>query len=247
MEPEPEPHALDRLDRLAPAATRPERLRVRLRVGVGGAIVLALVALVVTVLVSAFGQQTSRSVPPAGAADTASASASAGASTTPPATDAPSPGSTSGTVTVFVHVLGAVASPGVVELPDGSRVLDAIAAAGGLTATADPAGANLARRVTDGEQIYLPQQGELPPGPPAAAATGPAGSAEAGAPAVAIVNLNSATPADLETLPRIGPAMAQRIVDYRTTNGPFRSVDDLRNVTGIGDKTFEALRDLVRV
>ena len=245
MDPEPEPHALDRLDRLAPAATRPERLRVRLRVGVGGAIVLALVALVVTVLVSAFGQQTSRSVPPAGAADTASASA--WASATPPAPDAQSPGSTGGTVTVFVHVLGAVASPGVVELPDGSRVLDAIAAAGGLTATADPAGANLARRVTDGEQIYLPQQGELPPGPPAAAATGPAGSAEAGAPAVAIVNLNSATPADLETLPRIGPAMAQRIVDYRTTNGPFRSVDDLRNVTGIGDKTFEALRDLVRV
>ena len=241
MAPEPAPHALDRL---APAATRPERLRARLRVGVGGAIVLALVALVVTVLIAAFGQQTSQSVPPAGAAAASSASA------TPRATDAPTigtPGATGSAVTVFVHVLGAVASPGVVELPDGSRVLDAIAAAGGLTPTADPAGANLARRVTDGEQIYLPQQGELPPGPPPAAATGPAGSAAAGAPAAAIVDLNSATPAELQTLPRIGPAMAQRIVDYRTTNGPFTNVDELRNVTGIGDKTFEALRDLVRV
>ncbi|MFO7690648.1 MAG: helix-hairpin-helix domain-containing protein [Cryobacterium sp.] len=235
------------LDRLAPAATAPERLRVRVRLGVGGAIVLVLAALIITVLISAFGQQTSSSIGPAGAA--ASESPTPFGSADSPAGAAGEPNSAD-TATLFVHVLGAVASPGVVELSDGSRVLDAIAAAGGLTATADPSGANLARRVTDGEQIYLPQQGELPAGAPPGTVSGQAGAGSAtgaGSTAGTIVDLNAATLAELETLPRIGPAMAQRIVDYRTSNGPFSTIDDLRNVTGIGDKTFDALRELVRV
>jgi competence protein ComEA len=121
--------------------------------------------------------------------------------------------------------------------------MDAIAAAGGLSAEADPGGVNLARIVSDGEQFYVPRQGEVPPQLPTAAGSGAGGAA---APA-AKVNLNTATVADLESLPRIGPTMAQRIIDYRTANGRYTSVDGLRDVTGIGDKTFEGLKDLITV
>ena len=221
------------LERLAPAA----RGRPRLRVGVGAAVVLLLLALVVAVIVSAVGQQAGQrtvgsetlSIPTGGSLEPFDA----GESTAPSdsATDA----------IIFVHVLGAVARPGLFELRDGARVMDAIAAAGGLSAEADPAGVNLARVVSDGEQFYVPRQGEVPPGVPAAAVSG-----GAGAPA-AKVNLNSATLADLDSLPRIGPTMAQRIIDFRTANGRFASVDGLRDVAGIGEKTFEALKDLVTV
>ena len=229
---QPDRFPLD-LERLAPAA----RGRPRLRVGVGAAVVLLLLALMVAVIVSAVGQQAGRrtvgsetvSIP----AGNSLAPFDAGASAAPD--DAGS-----GAI-IFVHVLGAVARPGLFELRDGARVMDAIAAAGGLSPEADPAGVNLARIVTDGEQFYVPRQGEAPPGIPAAA-----GSGGAAAPA-ATVNLNTATLADLDSLPRIGPTMAQRIIDFRTANGRFASVDGLRDVTGIGDKTFEALKDLITV
>ena len=227
---QPDRYPLD-LERLAPAAGG----RPRLRVGVGAAVVLLLLALVVAVIVSAIGQQAGQRTVGSG-----SVSIPSDSPTFEPVDASAAPGGVG--VIIFVHVLGAVERPGLFELRDGARVMDAIAAAGGLAAEADPAGVNLARILSDGEQIYVPRLGEVPPGLPAAAAD-PGG---ANAPA-AKVNLNTATVADLDSLPRIGPTMAQRIIDFRTTNGRFASVDGLRDVTGIGDKTFEALKDLITV
>ncbi|MGV8876153.1 MAG: helix-hairpin-helix domain-containing protein [Rhodoglobus sp.] len=137
------------------------------------------------------------------------------------------------TPTVVVHVTGAVEKPGLYELGSGARVVDAIAAAGGFTATADRETLNLARLLTDGEQFSVPEIGEV-----AQAGAGVSDSR---------VNLNTADAAALDTLPRIGPAMAARIVAWRDANGPFVTIDDLRNVSGFGDKTFEGLRELITV
>lgn len=133
---------------------------------------------------------------------------------------------------IFVHVLGKVARPGLYELREGDRVIDAIAAAGGTTADADPGGVNLARLLSDGEQLAVPAVGEVTASAPGVAADGR-------------IDLNTADVAALDTLPRIGPAMAQRIIDWREANGPIRSVDELLAVSGIGAKTVEALRPLV--
>lgn len=219
----------DALARLAPAARAPERAR--LRIGVGAAVVLLIAALVTAVIVSALGQQAGHQV-----VEPVGSGAGAG-NPTDPAASSGAPGGI-----IFVHVLGAVRRPGLFELRDGARVMDVVAAAGGLIDTADPAGVNLARIVGDGEQLYIPQLGEAQPGAPPGAAPGTAGGATGGK-----VNLNTATAAELDILPRIGPAMAQRILDYRDANGRFSSVDDLRNVTGIGDKTFESLKELITI
>lgn len=238
---QPDRYALD-LERLAPAAHG----RPRLRVGVGAAVVLLLLALIVAVIVSAIGQQAGQRTVEPGSVSLPSGAASfdpfeVGAGSAARATSGGT-GGVDGDVPIFVHVLGAVARPGLFELKNGARVMDAIAAAGGLTAEADPAGVNLARTLSDGEQFYVPRPGELPPGLPAAPT-----AAGAGTPPMTKINLNTATVADLDSLPRIGPSMAQRIIDYRATNGRFTSVDGLRDVAGIGDKTFEALKDLITV
>ncbi|MFD1722193.1 ComEA family DNA-binding protein [Amnibacterium endophyticum] len=139
---------------------------------------------------------------------------------------------------LLVHVSGAVRRPGLVSLPPGSRTIDAVAAAGGPAAGADQGAVNLAAPVVDGQQVVVPVRGAAP-----RTASGPGGAAAgAGAGTVA---LNSATAEQLETLPRIGPALAQRIVAYRTAHGPFRSVDELGEVGGIGPKTLAGLRDAV--
>lgn len=138
---------------------------------------------------------------------------------------------------VYVHVFGAVVRPGLYRLDDGARVVDVIASAGGLAPDADESAVNLARRVSDGEQLRVPVVGE-------ARATGEA------APGVASdgrVNLNTADVSALDTLPRVGPAIAERIIQWREDNGPFTSVDDLLSVPGIGDKMLASLRDLVTV
>jgi len=147
---------------------------------------------------------------------------------------------------VVVHVVGAVHHPGLVRLPAGSRVVDAVRAAGGTTASARPASVNLARPLVDGEQLVVQRRGSTP----LAAAPGPAGAAgSAGAtPAPsAPVDLNSATLAALDALPGIGPVLAQRILDWRTAHGRFSSVDELGEVSGIGEATLADLRPVVTV
>lgn len=152
---------------------------------------------------------------------------------------------------VLVHVVGQVVTPGVVEVAAGSRVIDAIGAAGGLAAGADTAAVNLAREVVDGEQIYVPLPGEVAPGasagtPGAGTAAVPGGGAGAGTPP-GLVDVNVATVEELDTLPGIGPALAERIVQWRTDNGGFSSVDQLADVSGIGPSVLGKIRDLVTV
>lgn len=134
---------------------------------------------------------------------------------------------------IYVHILGQVMRPGLYELHDGDRAVDAVAAAGGFTQTADPGGLNLARLVSDGEQIVVPAVGEVPA----------AGSASV----PGKVNLNTADAAALDTLPGVGPATAAKIIAWRQQNGRFSSVEDLLDVGGIGQSKFESLRDLVTV
>lgn len=137
---------------------------------------------------------------------------------------------------VVVHVVGAVRRPGVYKLPAGSRVGDAVAAAGGALGNAAPEAVNLARVLNDGEQVRIPSADE-------ASAAVAASGAQSGAPRK--VNINTATAAELDALPGIGPATAQKIVDDRARNGPFSSPEDLMRVPGIGPKKFDALKDLV--
>jgi len=144
-----------------------------------------------------------------------------------------------------VYVSGAVAHPDVYELPSDSIVKDAIEAAGGPTSEADLNYVNLARRVHDEEQIYVPQKGEESPpvSPPSGSPSLPSPSSQGDSK----VNINTATAQELSTLPGIGPTKAQSIIDYRTTNGPFQSIEDIKNVRGIGDATFEKLKDKITV
>ena len=154
---------------------------------------------------------------------------------------------------IRVHVSGAVRSPGVYEMSDGDRVMDAIAAAGGVQQGADLALMNLARRVQDEAQYHVPVLSESP-----TESTGDSSFTQAASPenrpltqggqaSPSLIDLNTATAQELETLPGIGPVMAGRIVTHRDTNGPFASVDDIQNVPGIGPKTLESIRPLVTV
>jgi competence protein ComEA len=143
---------------------------------------------------------------------------------------------------VRVHVAGAVAQPGVYALAAGSIVQDALQLAGGALADADLDQINLARLVHDGDQVWVP--GLTAPGPLPPAAMPPATSRPAAGPD-GLIDLNRATANELAALPRIGPALAQRIVAYRAEHGPFASVDDLLSVSGIGPAILEDIRDLV--
>ncbi|MGY1697555.1 ComEA family DNA-binding protein [Geodermatophilus sp. SYSU D00814] len=153
----------------------------------------------------------------------------------------PSVGETAGAQpTVVVSVVGLVARPGLVTLPEGARVADAVAAAGGLLPEADPASVNLAAVVADGQQIAVGVPGAAPQADPAAA------PGQAGAPAGPL-DLNAATVADLDALPGIGPVLAERIVAHREDHGRFTSVEQLDDVPGIGPAIYAELADLVRV
>jgi competence protein ComEA len=151
------------------------------------------------------------------------------------------PTATAQPAVIVVHVAGAVAEPGVYELPAGSRVGAAIETAGGPSRRADPGALNLAAPLADGERVYIPKVGETVPRVPVEDA--PAGSAAPAGP----VDLNRATAEELDTLPGIGPTTAAAIVDHREENGPFASVDDLEAVRGIGPAKLDAIRDLVAV
>ena len=156
---------------------------------------------------------------------------------------------------VVIDVVGQVARPGVVTVPDGSRVVDVLAAAGGALAGADVQRLNLARLVADGEQVFVPRPGETPPvlvgalgGAGSGSGAGSAGTGAGGASiAGALIDLNTATLAVLDTLPGVGPVLAQRILDWRAQHGRFASVDELGEVSGIGDKLLEQIRPKVRV
>lgn len=154
---------------------------------------------------------------------------------------APAPGATpSPSVVILVDVAGWVRRPGVYEFADGARVIDAIEAAGGARPGALLESLNLAAPLVDGTQILVPKEGASPAVPSAGAGEGP--SLAGG-----LVNVNTATAPELETLPGIGEVIAQAIVDHRTENGPFTSVDQLLDVSGIGDATLEDIRELVTV
>lgn len=164
------------------------------------------------------------------------------ASSTPDAHGAPS----SDAQELVIHVVGQVAEPGVVRLPAGARVGEALEEAGGPLATADLARVNLARPLVDGEQIVVPRPGEpLAPGAQGAPAAG--GATTPGGSGAALVSLNTADLKGLDTLPGIGPVLAQRILDWRDQHGSFSTVDELGEVSGIGDKLLEQLRPLVTV
>ncbi|MGI2326526.1 helix-hairpin-helix domain-containing protein [Planococcus sp. YIM B11945] len=144
---------------------------------------------------------------------------------------------------VMVDVKGQVANPGVYELPIDARMQDAIDAAGGFSEKADNRAINLAQKLQDEMAIYVPAQGEeiVMPAAPGVSSDSPGASSDA------TVNLNSATDTELMTLPGIGPSKAAAIIAYRTDNGNFQTVEDLKEVTGIGEKTFEKLKELISV
>jgi competence protein ComEA len=132
---------------------------------------------------------------------------------------------------IYVNVAGSVKSPGIYQLDSGTRVFDAVLAAGGFTSKANQASVNMARALNDGEQLLVGST-----------------SSEAvfgGAMTSTLISLNQATSSQLEELPGVGPALAGRMVDWRTANGGFKSKEDLLNITGIGDKLFAAVKDLV--
>ena len=192
------------------------RASARHRLGLGAAVVLVLVALAITVGIGIFRGQ---SAP------------------TQAVTIAKTPAATTGAATeLYAHVSGAVRDPGLYVLPDGSRVVDAVAAAGGFAKGAGRDGVNLARPLSDGEQLVVPKKGEQATAAPGSGAVG-GGK----------LNLNTADQAALEELPGIGPALAQRIIAWRDENGRFTSIDDLLAVSGIGDKLLAGLRDAVTV
>ena len=176
--------------------------------------------------------------------------------TLPPPTTTPAGGSmpdstsegTTALSSIVVHVAGAVAAPGVHALVPSARVADAVTAAGGAAPDADLDGVNLAAPLVDGQRVYVPRVGEVDPAsvPSGAPAAGEGGGSGTTAPA-GPVDLNTATAADLEALPGVGPATAAAIIDDRTRNGPFASVDDLDRVSGIGPAKLDALRELVTV
>ncbi|MEU9991993.1 ComEA family DNA-binding protein [Streptomyces sp. NPDC048045] len=150
---------------------------------------------------------------------------------------------------IVVDVGGKVRKPGIRRLPAGSRVADALRAAGGVRPGASTDGLNRARFLVDGEQVVVggpPGAAAVAPGAGAAGAAAGPGSAAAGAGPAAPVSLNTATADQLDTLPGVGPVLAQHIIDYRTRHGGFRSVDELRQVNGIGDRRYSDLRTLVR-
>jgi len=191
-----------------------------------GALLLALVLVVGARFVVRAGSSAGPAAPPI----IGSAEAGAGAGAAPVAA-----------AKLVVYVVGAVRRPGVYRLTEGTRVEDAVLRAGGATPKADLIGVNLAAPLADGQQVLVPAR--LPAA--VAAAEGLGGSAGSAATPAGPVQLSVATVEQLETLPGIGPVTAQKIVDYRTAHGAFRSVDALDDVPGIGPTRVEQLKGLV--
>ena len=132
---------------------------------------------------------------------------------------------------IYVHVAGSVKAPGIYQLDSGTRVYDAVLAAGGFTSKANQSSVNMARALTDGEQLVI--------------TSGDSSSVFEGAMTSSLISLNQASSSQLEDLPGVGPALAGRIIDWREANGGFKVREDLLNVAGIGDKLFASVKDLV--
>jgi len=132
---------------------------------------------------------------------------------------------------IYVHVAGSVKSPGIYQLDSGTRVYDAVLAAGGFTSKANQASVNMARALNDGEQLLI------------SSGSGP--QAFDNSMTSSLISLNQASASQLEDLPGVGPALAGRMIDWRTANGGFKAKEDLLNVAGIGDKLFASVKDLV--
>ena len=156
----------------------------------------------------------------------------------------PTPRPTATLAAIVVDVRGAVAQPGVYTLPAGSRVQDALARAGDVLPKAETRSLNLARRLNDGEQLYVPTIGEATVPPPATPSKNSSSNAATKTP-IGKINVNTATLTELDLLPGIGPSIGQRIIDYREQNGAFKQIEDLKKVRGIGDSIFGQIKDLV--
>jgi competence protein ComEA len=218
-------------------------------VGVVALVVLALLAGVVFYEVgsgssdAAASPAAPRSAPRRTSSTTSDPVATTGSSTPSPTVGgSPDAGKRAGT-TVVVHVAGAVATPGVVTLAAGSRVIDAVEAAGGGVPNADLDRLNLAAKLVDGQRVLVQHVGD----PPAVADPSVADGAASASGRTGPLNLNAASEADLEQLPGIGPSLAQAIIAERTKRGGFRSVNELREVRGIGERRFADLKSLVSV
>ena len=155
-------------------------------------------------------------------------------------------------VPVAVHVIGAVPRPGLYEFPEGARVQDAIDAAGGLLTSANIDAVNLAALLVDGEQLTIPYKSGEEPVAGTDTSTGPDlpnsntnDSDSSGSENPDLININTASLEELDSLPGIGPTTAQRIIDYRNTNGPFTTIDEIMDVSGIGPSTYDEIKDLI--
>ena len=140
---------------------------------------------------------------------------------------------------IYVHVVGEVISPGIYELDSGSRLVDVVFAAGGFSKSADQSSINLAREVTDGEQVVVFKLGAAPQ------LSNSAGGSGFASQAAGQISLNRATQSELEALPGVGPALAGRMIDWRTANGGFKKKEDLLNVSGIGEKLFAGIKNQI--
>jgi len=148
---------------------------------------------------------------------------------------------------VTVHIIGAVPRPGLYEFAEGARVQNAIDAAGGILAEANVNAINLAALLEDGQQLDIPYIDGIVPADDTTVELPSSTEVATSDPNVELVNINTATLEELDTLPGIGPTTAQKIIDYRTTNGPFAAIEDITNVSGIGPATFENIKTLIKI
>ncbi|MFJ6928064.1 helix-hairpin-helix domain-containing protein [Streptomyces nigra] len=247
----PDPVARGRRGRLGPAVRERLPVWVQARCGLERRSVIALVAVLALAAALAVQHFWAGRVQPVRAPDVVRAVAShgdgaRGGAAEPGAMTSAGPGAAGAPgAEIVVDVGGKVSEPGVHRLPAGSRVADALRAAGGVRPGTDTDGLNQARFLVDGEQVIVgAPPGAAGPAPAPAAGTG--GVSGLGGTPTAPVSLNTATLEQLDTLPGVGPVLAQHIIDHRTRHGGFRSVDELRDVNGIGDRRFADLRNLVR-